>query len=160
MLCGLAEYAGLAFVLESEALAVDADDDRVVQDTIEHRRRRPLGPQIARTVLRDTSSVRAISRMLLPCLLKTRISTASSATSMRPSTAEYPTPGWVSFQSATRISFASATTTEAAASAVGLDECHGPATSKPQFGLPSTERDLALASRPSMAALSAPAGCS
>ena len=48
--------------------------------------------------------------MLLPCLLKTRISTASSATSMRPSAAEYPTPGWVSFQSATRISFAPAAT--------------------------------------------------
>src|SRR5579875_4229943 len=39
--------------------------------------------------------------MLLPCRLKTRISTASSATSMRPSRSEYPTPGWVSFQSAT-----------------------------------------------------------
>jgi Mg/Co/Ni transporter MgtE len=39
--------------------------------------------------------------MLLPCLLKTRISTASSATSIRSSVAEYPTPAWVSFQSAT-----------------------------------------------------------
>ena len=39
--------------------------------------------------------------MLLPCRLKIRISTASSATSMRPSTAEYPTLGWVMFQSAT-----------------------------------------------------------
>ena len=48
--------------------------------------------------------------MLLPCLLKTRISTASSATNMRPSAAEYPTLGWVSFQSATRVSFAPAAT--------------------------------------------------
>src|SRR5262249_27602832 len=47
-----------------------------------------------------TSSIRAISRMLLPCRLKTRISTASSATSMRPSASEYPTLGWVNFQSA------------------------------------------------------------
>src|SRR5258708_38581736 len=39
--------------------------------------------------------------MLLPCRFKTRISTASSATSMRPSAWEYPTPGWVNFQSAT-----------------------------------------------------------
>src|SRR5579863_4520883 len=39
--------------------------------------------------------------MLLPCRLKTRISTASSATNMRPSAAEYPTSGWVNFQSAT-----------------------------------------------------------
>src|SRR5271165_593631 len=31
------EHARLTFVFESEALAVDADDDRVVQDTIEHR---------------------------------------------------------------------------------------------------------------------------
>jgi len=38
---------------------------------------------------------------LLPCRLRTRISTASSATSMRPYAAEYPTPGWVIFQSAT-----------------------------------------------------------
>ncbi len=39
--------------------------------------------------------------MLFPCRLKTRISTASSATNMRPSAAEYLTSGWVSFQSAT-----------------------------------------------------------
>ena len=31
------EHPSLALVFESEALAVDADDDRVVQDTIEHR---------------------------------------------------------------------------------------------------------------------------
>jgi len=31
------EQSGLALVLESEALAIDADDDRVVQDPIEHR---------------------------------------------------------------------------------------------------------------------------
>jgi len=43
-------------------------------------------------------------------LLKTRISTASSATNMRSSAVEYPTPGWVSFQSATRVSFALAAT--------------------------------------------------
>src|SRR5580704_15190844 len=43
-----------------------------------------------------------MSRMLLPCLLKTRISTASSATNMRSSAAEYPTPGWVSFRDRTR----------------------------------------------------------
>jgi len=51
-------------------------------------------------VLRDTSSIRAIPQTLLPCLLKTRISTVSSTTNMRPSAAEYPTPGWVNFQSA------------------------------------------------------------
>jgi hypothetical protein len=39
--------------------------------------------------------------MLLPCRLKTRISTASSATNMRPSAWEYPTSRWVNFQSAT-----------------------------------------------------------
>ncbi|MGA7617857.1 hypothetical protein, partial [Candidatus Binatus sp.] len=33
--------------------------------------------------------------------LKTRISTASSATNMRASALEYPTPGWINFQSAT-----------------------------------------------------------
>src|SRR5208337_4511819 len=38
--------------------------------------------------------------MLLPCRLKTRISTASSATSIRSSASEYPTLGWVNFQSA------------------------------------------------------------
>lgn len=32
MLRGLAEQSGLALVLESEALAVDADDDRVVKE--------------------------------------------------------------------------------------------------------------------------------
>ena len=32
------EQPSLALVLESEALAVDADDDRVVQDAIEHCR--------------------------------------------------------------------------------------------------------------------------
>ena len=32
------QQPGLALILESEALAVDADDRRVVQDTIEHRR--------------------------------------------------------------------------------------------------------------------------
>jgi hypothetical protein len=52
-------------------------------------------------VLRDTSSIRAISRMLLPCRLKTRISTASSVTNMWASASEYPTSGWVIFQSAT-----------------------------------------------------------
>ncbi len=31
------EEAGLALVLESETLAIDADDDRVMQDAIEHR---------------------------------------------------------------------------------------------------------------------------
>src|SRR5262249_52471046 len=56
------------------------------------------------------SSSRAISRTLFPCRLRTRISTASSATSMRPSHPEYPTPGWVSFQLATRVSFALAVT--------------------------------------------------
>src|SRR5579875_1102023 len=50
--------------------------------------------------------------MLLPCRLKTRISTASSATSMRPSRSEYPTPGWVSFQSATLGQFCIGTNTE------------------------------------------------
>ena len=64
-------------------------------------------------MLRDTFSIRAMSRMLLPCLLKTRISTAPSATSMRTSIAEYPTPAWVSFQSATRVSFAPAATFDA-----------------------------------------------
>lgn len=39
--------------------------------------------------------------MLFPCRLKTQISTASSATNMRPSAWEYPTPGWVNFQLAT-----------------------------------------------------------
>jgi len=39
--------------------------------------------------------------MLLPCGLKTRISTASSATNMRLSAWESLTSGWVSFQSAT-----------------------------------------------------------
>src|SRR5215467_10299482 len=39
--------------------------------------------------------------MLLPCRLKTRISTASSATNMRPSRRKYPMPGWVIFQPAT-----------------------------------------------------------
>jgi len=34
MLGGLAEQTGLALVLESEALAVDAHDDRVVKDPI------------------------------------------------------------------------------------------------------------------------------
>jgi hypothetical protein len=34
--CG-GEQAGFAFVFESKALAVDADDNRVVQDPIEHR---------------------------------------------------------------------------------------------------------------------------
>jgi hypothetical protein len=33
----LRHNASLALILESEALAVDADDDRVVKDTIEHR---------------------------------------------------------------------------------------------------------------------------
>ncbi len=36
-LAGSSEHLSLAFVLESEALAIDADDDRVVQDPIEHR---------------------------------------------------------------------------------------------------------------------------
>jgi len=31
------EQAGFAFVFESKALAIDADDNRVVQDPIEHR---------------------------------------------------------------------------------------------------------------------------
>ena len=35
---GSREQTGLALVLESEALAVDAHDDRVVKDPIEHRR--------------------------------------------------------------------------------------------------------------------------
>src|SRR5262249_6849259 len=48
--------------------------------------------------------------MLFPCRLRTRISTASSATSMRPSHQEYPMPGWVGFQLATRVSFALAVT--------------------------------------------------
>jgi hypothetical protein len=38
MLCDLAssEQAGIAFILESEAVSVDVDDGRVVQDTVEH----------------------------------------------------------------------------------------------------------------------------
>jgi hypothetical protein len=36
-LTGSSEHVSLAFVFESEALAIDADDDRVVQDPIEHR---------------------------------------------------------------------------------------------------------------------------
>ena len=72
--------------------------------------RQPLTAQVAPyRVARDPQHPCDL-RMLFPCRLKTRISTASSATNMRPSAAEYPTPGWVSFQSATRISFASATT--------------------------------------------------
>src|SRR5690242_12901988 len=35
--------------------------------------------------------------MLLPCRLRTRVSTACSATSMRPSEQEYLTPGWIRF---------------------------------------------------------------
>ena len=34
---GRAEQSGPALVFESEALAVDADDDRVVEDAVEHR---------------------------------------------------------------------------------------------------------------------------
>jgi hypothetical protein len=64
-----------------------------------------------RTVFRDAPNLRAISRMLFPCRFRTRISTAFSATSMRaPAATEYPMPGWVNFQPATRISFAPATT--------------------------------------------------
>ena len=40
MLCGSgrsSEQPGLALVLESEALAVDADDGRVMEDAVEHR---------------------------------------------------------------------------------------------------------------------------
>lgn len=33
------KQSGLALVLESEALGVDADDDRVLEDAIEHRHR-------------------------------------------------------------------------------------------------------------------------
>ena len=39
MLRGLAEDSGFALVLQSEALSVDVDDGRVVQDPIEHRHR-------------------------------------------------------------------------------------------------------------------------
>ena len=34
MVCGCGKQSGFAFVLESEALSVDADDDRVVEDPI------------------------------------------------------------------------------------------------------------------------------
>ena len=47
--------------------------------------------------------------MLLPCRLKTQISTASSATNMRPSALEYPTSGWVIFQSAALGQFCTGT---------------------------------------------------
>jgi hypothetical protein len=43
--------------------------------------------------------------MLLPCRLKTRISTVSTVTNVRLSVAEYPAPGWVNFQSATLAQF-------------------------------------------------------
>jgi len=36
--CSSRKQSGLAFLFESEALAVDANNDRVVQDAIEHRR--------------------------------------------------------------------------------------------------------------------------
>ena len=38
MLCVPAEQSGLALVFQPEALAVDADDDLVVKNAIEHRR--------------------------------------------------------------------------------------------------------------------------
>jgi hypothetical protein len=62
----------------------------------------PSGPVYApteeiriETAMLSISNIRAISRMLLPCRLKTRISTASSATNMRSSAMEYPTSGIV-----------------------------------------------------------------
>src|SRR6516164_4450224 len=54
--------------------------------------------------------MRAISRMLLPCRLKTRISTASSTTNMALPPWGYSMSGWVNFQSATWVSFAPAAT--------------------------------------------------
>src|SRR6516225_9263072 len=61
--------------------------------------------------------MRAISRMLLPCRLKTRISTASSTTNMALPPWGYSTSGWVNFQSATWVSFAPAATSSPIAAA-------------------------------------------
>src|SRR5450755_1165229 len=79
--------------------------------------------------------------MLLPCLFKTRISTVSSATNMRPSAAEYPTPAWVSFQSATRVSFAPAATPSSRRRDLGA----GTARRGQDFGRAPSERTLSAA---------------